>query len=202
MAKFIKGHIQSEEVKRKIGLKNSINSLGNTSHLGYKHSQEAREKMSMALKGRKLSVETKKRMLGRTPWNKGIKLGPLSESVLLKLKGRTPWNKGLKRPEMSGDKHPLWINDRKLVKTYIDRREDSLYKQWRISVYTRDNYKCRIDSIDCDGRIEAHHILGWTAYPELRYEINNGITLCHAHHPFKKEEEKRLAPIFQELIKK
>ncbi len=46
----------------------------------------------------------------------------------------------------------------------------------------------------------VHHILGFTAYPELRYEINNGITLCQAHHPLKRAEEKRLAPVFQELV--
>ena len=36
--------------------------------------------------------------------------------------------------------------------------------------------------------------------PKLRYEINNGITLYHAHHLRKRAEEKRLAPIFQELV--
>ncbi len=50
------------------------------------------------------------------------------------------------------------------------------------------------------GKVIAHHILGWSAYPELRYEINNGITLCHFHHPKKRIDEGRLIPIFQKLV--
>lgn len=46
----------------------------------------------------------------------------------------------------------------------------------------------------------VHHILGFKEHPELRYDINNGITLCHFHHPRKKEEEKRLIPTFMELV--
>lgn len=69
-----------------------------------------------------------------------------------------------------------------------------------MNVYSRDGFKCRIDNESCGGRIEAHHILGWKDYPDLRYESKNGITLCHAHHPRKRAEEKRLAPVFQELV--
>ena len=43
-------------------------------------------------------------------------------------------------------------------------------------------------------------ILGWTDYPELRYEVNNGITLCHFHHPREWKEEKRLISEFQKLV--
>ena len=50
------------------------------------------------------------------------------------------------------------------------------------------------------GRIEAHHILPWSNYPELRYEINNGISLCHFHHPRKKNDEIKLAPMFNQLV--
>lgn len=41
-----------------------------------------------------------------------------------------------------------------------------------------------------------------TVSKETRYEINNGITLCHFHHPRKREKEKELSPFFQELILK
>ena len=43
-------------------------------------------------------------------------------------------------------------------------------------------------------------VLSWLKYLELRYNINNGITLCQAHHPKKRAEEKRLIPFFQELV--
>ena len=98
-----------------------------------------------------------------------------------------------------GINSPNWIVDRtKLVKR--QERNDSAYENWRSSVWKRDNWKCRMMNKDCNGRIEAHHILGWIEYPELRYEINNGITLCHAHHPRKRAEEKQLAPFFMGLI--
>lgn len=96
-----------------------------------------------------------------------------------------------------GKNHYRWTINRETVK--YDRRNDPEYKQWRIAIYKRDLYKCKINN-SCNGRIEAHHILSWANYPELRYEVNNGITLCQAHHPKKRAEEKLLAPTFQELI--
>jgi len=33
------------------------------------------------------------------------------------------------------------------------------------------------------------------------YEVNNGITLCHFHHPRKRKDEIKLSPYFMELIK-
>jgi hypothetical protein len=53
---------------------------------------------------------------------------------------------------------------------------------------------------DCDEVLEVHHILRWHTYPELRYKINNGITLCHSHHPRKMQEEKRLESELQALV--
>ena len=95
--------------------------------------------------------------------------------------------------------HPRYKKDRtQLVKR--QERNDGSYKEWRRSVWLRDNFKCKIANPDCKGRLEAHHILGWSSHPELRYQINNGITLCHTHHPRKRVEEKRLSPYFQELV--
>ena len=51
------------------------------------------------------------------------------------------------------------------------------------------------------GKLEAHHILSWSKFPELRYEVNNGITLCHFHHPRKRNDEMTLSPFFQSLVK-
>lgn len=58
--------------------------------------------------------------------------------------------------------------------------DDPRYIEWRKAVYERDKFQCRI----CGGNnnIEAHHIRMWSKYPERRFMVSNGITLCHNHH--------------------
>jgi len=114
--------------------------------------------------------------------------------------GKKPWNTGLKLPEMSGENHPNWVKDRTKLST--DRRHayDGRYKDWMSKIRLRDNWKCKMSNKDCLGRIETHHILSWREHPELRYELNNGITLCHFHHPRAFSEEKRLVSVFQDII--
>ncbi len=170
---------------------------------GWKHSEETKKRMSESRlkkphnrfwlgKKRILSEKHIQNIRETNALRKGIKRPPFSEE----------WRKNLSISHMGilvGEKNPKWISDRtKLIKR--QERNDSTYCSWRQSVWLRDNFKCKIANPDCKGRIEAHHILGWKDYPELRYEINNGITLCHAHHPLKRAEEKRLSPYFQELV--
>lgn len=138
---------------------------------------------------------------GHTPWSKGKTLSvELREKLSLAHIGMPNKSKGNKRPHVSGERHPNWIKDRTLVK--VDDRviNDPLRKEWTRAVKNRDNWKCKISNGDCSGRLEAHHILGWSSHPELRYLINNGIALCHFHHPKKREDEKRLSPYFMELV--
>lgn len=61
-----------------------------------------------------------------------------------------------------------------------DRHDSNEYKQWRTLIYQKDNYKCN----KCGSKIKlnAHHILSWKHYPDLRYDISNGITLCESCH--------------------
>ena len=137
--------------------------------------------------------------IGQLPWNKGIK------GYSLKSKGITrqkviPWNKGLIGYN-SGSKNGKWIIDRSKLKKSERKDQDVEYVYWARSIKKRDNWKCKINNNDCKGRLEAHHILSWRDYPELRYDINNGITLCQFHHPKKWNEERRLTPYFKELIR-
>src|SRR3990167_7100872 len=106
---------------------------------------------------------------------------------------------GVKMPQTSKENHYLWKKDRtQLVKR--QERNDVAYKEWRKNVWIRDCYKCRLANTNCEGKITAHHIFNWSEFLELRYIINNGITLCRAHHPRKRAEEKQLIPIFLELV--
>ena len=126
------------------------------------------------------------------------RLGLVFSENLGRQKGCKAWNKGIKGLNV-GEKNGMWIADRTQVKLDTERG-GPLHKQWSMSVKNRDGWKCKISNEDCEGKVVAHHILGWSSYPELRYQLNNGITLCHAHHPLKRAEEKLMIPTFKGLI--
>ena len=100
-----------------------------------------------------------------------------------------------------GELHPRWIKDRTQIKDEHKDRGGQFHREWSIQVKSRDKWKCKIGNSDCLGRLESHHILSWKDYPELRYEVSNGITLCHLHHPRKKEDELKLSSHFAQLLK-
>lgn len=61
-----------------------------------------------------------------------------------------------------------------------NRHKGKEYILWRVAVFTRDNFTCQ--NCHAKGYLEAHHIKSWALYPELRYAIDNGITLCKLCH--------------------
>lgn len=60
-------------------------------------------------------------------------------------------------------------------------RESNLYKLWRDAVYKKDHYTCQICKKHFKQLI-AHHIKNFKEFPELRFAIDNGITLCRKCH--------------------
>jgi hypothetical protein len=62
-----------------------------------------------------------------------------------------------------------------------DYRKTKEYKEWRANVFERDGFKCQICG-QVGGVLNAHHIKEFSKYPDLRYEVNNGITLCEDCH--------------------
>ena len=76
---------------------------------------------------------------------------------------------------------------------------DPLYKDWRHKIYARDSHCCQWPGCSNKKRLNAHHIYPWAQYPGLRYHLNNGITLCHYHHDFIKNNESAYAETFLKI---
>ena len=66
-------------------------------------------------------------------------------------------------------------------KTHRNKHGNAFDREWRTKIFNRDNYTCKCCGKK-GGRLQAHHIKGYKKYPKLRYELNNGITLCIKCH--------------------
>lgn len=143
---------------------------GNTyskNRLGKKSTEEHKKKISQALKGKKPSNESRKKM---------------SESA--KKRKATPDTRRKMSEAMKGAKCHLWRGGITPINRHI--RTTVEYKIWRQSVFERDNYTC----IWCGARsgkgnkviLNADHIKPFAYYPELRFAIDNGRTLCEPCH--------------------
>lgn len=67
-----------------------------------------------------------------------------------------------------------------------EKRISTRLNKWSLAVRERDGFMCR----KCGSRekLNAHHIKSFADFPGLRFNINNGITLCEDCH--KKEHKK------------
>jgi uncharacterized protein YlzI (FlbEa/FlbD family) len=109
--------------------------------------------------------------------NKGKKFGKHSYEHRRKI------SEGIQRVVSSG-KHNFWKGGVTSVNKLI--RSSLEYKLWRESVFTRDNYTC----VMClcrsgNGKaviLNADHIKPFAYFPELRFAIDNGRTLCVPCH--------------------
>lgn len=77
---------------------------------------------------------------------------------------------------------------------------DPVYKKWRKEVYERDKFCCRWPNCGSRRKINAHHIKTWAHFPHLRYEINNGITLCKRHHDMIRGNEDQYSTSFLKIL--
>ena len=99
-------------------------------------------------------------------------------------KGKTMKNKGRPlslehRAKLSGKLANNWqggiTSENERLRKTVD------YALWRTAVFVRDNYSCQ----ECNqkgGELQADHIKPFALYPELRFAIDNGRTLCVTCH--------------------
>jgi hypothetical protein len=144
--------ITSEETKEKQRL----------SHLGLKHkpmSKQGRENIRISHLGYKVKEETKRK---------------LSENHKGKCFITDSGRKKLSLIHL-GEKNPQWKGGITTINEKI--RKSKEYRLWRKAVFERDNYAC----IWCGqkgGELHPDHIKPFSLYPELRFAIDNGRTLC------------------------
>jgi predicted restriction endonuclease len=70
--------------------------------------------------------------------------------------------------------HDLSEEEREILRRYPE------YNKWRKSVFNRDKYSCQI--CGHNKYVIAHHLFSYSAYPDKRLDLDNGITLCKQHH--------------------
>ena len=63
----------------------------------------------------------------------------------------------------------------------MSTQERAGHKSWRKKVFERDNYTCKKCG-EKGGHIEADHIKPWMLFPDIRFNISNGQTLCRKCH--------------------
>lgn len=87
------------------------------------------------------------------------------------------------RSDFSGENNPNW-RDGSTEEVQLARASQE-YVDWRSAVFARDGMTCQcckhIGPASGAG-MNAHHKYNFSKYKDLRYDINNGITLCRAYH--------------------
>jgi hypothetical protein len=92
--------------------------------------------------------------------------------------------KGLYYRTLTGANSHSWQGGKS--KEYKCIRNSAAFREWRNAIFNRDDYTCQ----QCGARSKAgqpitiypHHIKSFTYYPELRFDINNGLTVCGECH--------------------
>lgn len=113
-------------------------------------------------KGNKLTEEHKRKIGEKS---KGHKLSPESRKKIADSK--------------RGNKSHFWKGGLTEINKTI--RHSLEYRLWRETIYERDNWTCVWCKVR-GGKLAPDHIKPFAMFPELRFAIDNGRTLCHDCH--------------------
>jgi len=113
----------------------------------------------------------RKKYCSKLCWSKGIFTPEVRAKMSAKRKGK-PTGRG-------GEKCYFWKGGI-TPKNKADRMSLDL-RNWRNAVYERDKWTCQL-CLKAGGRLNADHIKPFSLYPELRFAIDNGRTLCEECH--------------------
>ena len=166
---------------------------------GKKHSEETKKKISKSKigkpswkKGIPCSEETKKKI---SEANKGFKRSELTKRKISESnKGKHYYWKGKKfskehkekiSESLKGEKSYMWKGG--IIPLNKLLRMNSKWRIWRELVFLRDNFTCQNQNCEfCNNKIgvllHPHHIKLLSFFPELAFDINNGITYCGEFH--------------------
>lgn len=144
--------------------------------------------------GKHLSPKTQFKK-GIVPWNKG-KNNPYKPEVIIQMSIARLGKKMGKKTAQQRINHSLGARkgkDSNFWRGGVTQPNEALrrslqYMLWRSDVFERDNYTC----LQCGkrgGKLNADHIKSYALYPDLRFELSNGQTLCVECHAIKTKED-------------
>ena len=112
-------------------------------------------------------------------WDCSLIYGVISEKEYLKFSGFTIDNA---HASVINGKVIVWLGEKApWEKTNKELRNTAQYKKWRTLVFKRDDYTCQHCGIR-GGELNAHHVKPFAKYKNLRYDVDNGLTLCVECH--------------------
>lgn len=130
----------------------------------------------MTMLGKKHNEETKAKMRA-TALRKGTRpiCDPIKISQALKGKKKSPEHRIAMSIARKGEKSQWWRGG--VAKKNKIIRESVEYALWREAVYKRDDYTCILCKTR-GGKLQPDHIKPFAYFPNLRFSLDNGRTLC------------------------
>jgi len=142
------------------------------------HSEEHKKKIGLALKGKKRPPFSKEWRQKMSDAKKGK---PIKHFI-----GRKVVFTQEHKDKLSRIRIKMFDRIGRVKRRESVHLRDRRYIKWRSDVFTRDNWTCQTcgkrSQIGEKVYLEAHHVKGWAKYKKLRYDVENGVTLCYECH--------------------